>query len=374
MTTKGISHLARPQVLAIHERLDASSALAGRGVVMAFVDSGFFPHADLMRPERRILAYVDATRPDAIADDFLTAHPSAWHGTMTACAAAGNGWLSGGRYRGLAAEAGVVLVKCAGEAGGIRGRHVAHTIRFPLRHPELKVRVLNVSVGVDAGDPAVEDVAVAVRDVVAAGVTVFAAAGNRDGVPPEPPANAAAVITVGGWDDENTLDPGDDARYPSSFGGGKPDLLAPAAWLPAPMLPGTLESREARCLFELLSVLEERQERATFSGRVRSSERERASLAQALAAVAERIGQQKYISTDYQHVEGTSFAAPITASVAAQMLERDPSLTPALVREGLVRTAKPIEGVPKEAQGAGVLQPRAAVQWVEERLAARGEG
>jgi serine protease AprX len=85
--------------------------------------------------------------------------------------------------------------------------------------------------------------------------------------------------------------------------------------------------------------------------------------------VAGRIAHQKYISTDYQHVEGTSFASPITASVAAQMLERDPTLTPALVREGLLATARPIDGIPREAQGAGLVQPRAAVQWVEERLA-----
>jgi serine protease AprX len=340
---------------------------------MAFVDSGFFPHADLMRPVRRVLLYADATRPEPLPDDFLSARPSAWHGTMTACAAAGNGWLSGGRYRGLASEAQVVLIKCADDAGAIRARNVAHAIRFPLRQPQLDVRVLNVSVGVDPDDPDAADAA-AVRDVVAAGVTVFAAAGNRDGVPPEPPADDEAVITVGGWDDENTVDPGDDTRYPSSFGGGKPDLLAPAAWLPAPMLPGTLEAREARCLFELLGILEERQERATFSGRVRSSERERATLAQSLAAVSERIEHQKYISIDYQHVEGTSFAAPIAASVAAQMIERDGSLTPALVREGLLAAARPIAGVAREAQGRGLLAPRAAVRWVEERISgSRGE-
>ena len=66
-------------------------------------------------------------------------------------------------------------------------------------------------------------------------------------------------------------------------------------------------------------------------------------------------------------MQGTSFAAPITASVAAQMLEVDPSLTPALLREGLTATARRIEGVPREVQGAGVLQPLAAVRWAGER-------
>jgi serine protease AprX len=368
--THGISHMPRPQVLSIPERLDARHDLTGRGVVMAFVDAGFFPHPDLMRPEKRIVAYVDAARPDPVADDFLTARPSAWHGTMTACAAAGNGYLSGGRYRGLAGDARVVLIKCADETGTFTGRHVAHAIRFPLRHPELRVRVMNVSVGVSPDDPDADDVLAAVREVTAAGVTVFAAAGNTEGALPEPPASAPESIAVGGWNDGNTRDPSDDQWFPGSYGSGKPDLLAPAIWLPAPMLPGTAEAREAATIFPLIAVLEELIERSEFNRRT-LGERDRRSVDATLSALAARVRHQKFISPDYQHVEGTSFAAPITASVAAQMIERDPTLTPALVREGLMATAKPIDGVPKEAQGAGLLQPLAAVAWVETRLAKR---
>lgn len=370
--TRGIAETPRPQILSIPERLDADLSVTGRGVVMAFVDSGFFPHPDLMRPDKRILAYVDATQPEPVPDDFLTARPSAWHGTMTACAACGNGYLSGGRYRGLASEARVVLVKCLDEAGSLRARHVAHAIRFPLRHPEARVRVLNVSVGIDPDDPEVPDLLAAVREVTHAGVAVFAAAGNREGAPPEPPASFPEAITVGGWDDANTRDPSDDSRFPGNYGGGKPDLLAPAIWLPAPMLPGTLEAREAGATFQVVSVLEELLERAEFAapGRFLSA-RDRASVEAMLAAAGERIRHQKFISPDYQHVEGTSFAAPITASVAAQMLEVDPTLTPALLRLGLTETARPVPGLAAEAQGAGVIQPAAAVRWVRERMAAR---
>jgi serine protease AprX len=305
----------------------------------------------------------------------VTARPSAWHGTMTACAAAGNGYLSGGRYRGLASEAALVLVKCVDGAGVLRARHVAHAIRFPLRHPEAGVRVLNVSVGIDAGDPGIPDLLAAVREVTRAGVTVFAAAGNQEGAPPEPPASAPEAITVGGWDDGNTRDPSDDARFPSNYGGGKPDLLAPAIWLPAPMLPGTLEAREAAATFQLLAVLEEMLERGEVLGDKRGlSGPDRASVEQSVASAAARIAHQRFISPDYQHVQGTSFAAPITASVAAQMLELDPSLTPALIREGLLATARPIEGVPREAQGAGLLQPREAVAWVRDRMAKEAAG
>jgi serine protease AprX len=275
--SQGIRHASRPAVLSIPERLHASGDFAGRGVTMAFVDSGFYPHPDLMRPSRRVVVYADASRDEALHDDFLEARPASWHGTMTACAAAGNGYLSGGRYRGLASEARVVLIKCSDDAGAIHGRHVAHAIRFPLRHPTLGIRVLNVSVGVSAHDPHAADVEAAVAEVVRAGVAVFAAAGNREGARPSPPASAADAITVGGWDDGNTLDPGDDRRFPSSSGRGKPDLLAPAIWLPAPMLPGTFEAREAVLAFQLLALLEEAHEKAQFQPR-RLSDRDRASI------------------------------------------------------------------------------------------------
>ncbi len=135
------------------------------------------------------------------------------------------------------------------------------------------------------------------------------------------------------------------------------------------MLPGTLEAREAGAMFHLVSVLEEGLERAEFATAGRGlGPRDRASLEGTLAAATARIQHQKFISPDYQHVEGTSFAAPITASVAAQMLEVDPRLTPAQLREGLLSTARPIDGIPREVQGAGVLQPAAAVRWARERL------
>ena len=86
-------------------------------------------------------------------------------------------------------------------------------------------------------------------------------------------------------------------------------------------------------------------------------------MATLIEAIGARISRCKYISPDYQHVDGTSFASPIVASVAAQMLEANPALTPDLIREGLTATASPIEGVAREMQGAGVLQPLRAVEW-----------
>lgn len=365
--------MLRPQFLSIPERLEASREFRGRGVVMGFVDVGFYPHPDLMHPRRRIKAYADAARDEPVGSEFFSPQPFGWHGTMTACCAAGNGYVSGGRYRGLASEAEVVLIKAGIDDGRVRGKHVAHAIRLPLRYPQLGIRILNVSLGVFAHDPDREDVEAAVREVVEAGITVFAAAGNVAGQVPSAPGSAAEAITVGGGRIRSVEEEGEHEPWPSSYGSPrpgvhKPDLIAPAIWVPAPILPGTLVAREAIALFQLVTVLEEASVEHGFSEtRQTASPSERESVQGLLRAVAGRIERCKYISQDYQHVDGTSFASPITASVAAQMLEACPRLTPAEIREGLLETAEPMKNVDRAVQGAGVLEPRRAVEWAVRR-------
>src|SRR6185503_7477416 len=83
-----------------------------------------------------------------------------------------------------------------------------------------------------------------VEEAVARGMAVVCAAGNSGSARLVPPASAPGAITVGGYDDGNTLDRGRWRMWHSSYGRGaygvaKPDVLAPSAWLPAPMLPKT---------------------------------------------------------------------------------------------------------------------------------------
>jgi len=372
---------SRPQIPAIAERLDAATDRTGAGVVIGFVDAGFHAHPDLLQPTRRLAAYVDVTQDAPPKEELFVPRPASWHGTMTACMAAGSGWLSGGRYRGLASEAEVVLIKAGDLDGRISGRAVARAIRFPLEHPGLGIRILSVSVGVRPSDPDAVDVERAVAEATAAGIVVFVAAGNDPGSPPRPPASAADAITVGGENDEETRSNDDDQLWGSSWGRlpdgrTKPDLLAPACTLPAPMLPGTLVHREAAPLYQLLDILEEWMAEIEFrEGKAPDPKKPTdASLLELLPIVRQRIEVMKYVSTNYQHVEGTSFAAPIVASVAAQMLEADPALAPDDVRRILLATARPLAGVEAARQGAGVVQPRAAVEAVsgKKRRTTRG--
>ena len=69
----------------------------------------------------------------------------------------------------------------------------------------------------------------------------------------------------------------------------------------------------------------------------------------------------KMVTPHYQHVEGTSFAAPIIASVVACMLEANASLTPDDIRHGLMAAAYKVAGASNERQGAGAVDGGQAV-------------
>ena len=79
------------------------------------------------------------------------------------------------------------------------------------------------------------------------------------------------------------------------------------------------------------------------------------------AAIQEYMNEQKFIHPHYQHVDGTSMAAPIVSGVVAQMLESNSSLTPAQVKEILMTTADPLNDAPAERQGAGAINAGRAV-------------
>jgi serine protease AprX len=354
------------------ERLNADTNYTGKGVTIAFLDSGFYPHADLQEPESRILAYHDLAqeRPSLNPNDKVESWQ--WHGTQTSVAAAGNGWLSDGVYRGLASAALVVLVK-ASQQGRISEENIARGIEWVIENRErYSIRVLNISLGGDQDVSCAESIIhQAAEEAVNLGVVVVAAAGNSgaEGKRSIPPANSPSVITVGGYDDKNDLDPTTIDLYHSNFGPTadgfvKPELIAPAMWVAAPILPGTSLYAKAEALsrlwaapdYELSKLALELADEAGIPQRLL-----RAEAGEIRGFLESVLSEQKIIAAHYQHVDGTSFAAPIVASLVAQMIEANPSLTPTMIKKILISTADRIAHAPVLRQGYGVVDARQAV-------------
>jgi len=355
-------------------RLNADPIKSGKGITIAVIDAGFYPHPDLTKPVNRILAYHDVTMHDSSLNAKRSPESWDWHGTQTCVAAAGNGYLSDGTYRGLASKANVVLVKVS-DRGKITEENIARGLDWVLKNKEkYNIRIASISLGGDNDVSYKENVVDQLaEEAVRFGIVVVVAAGNSgctDRHHTVPPANAPSVITVGGYNDENQLDSQDLHLYCSSFGPTadgliKPEIIAPAMWVAAPILPRTESYKRAKVLSEIAAAPNYKviSMMAKFWNIVGLPESINNADANTIRSTVEAFMQEsKIISTHYQHVDGTSFAAPIVASVVAQMLEANPQLTPLAVKNILIATAERIRNAPALRQGYGRVNALAAVK------------
>lgn len=354
-------------------RVHANPNFTGRRVTVAFLDSGFHPHPDLIRPKNRILCYVDTTgRAPVEKQSFKKPSVTSWHGLMTSAICAGNGFMSNRLYRGLADEAQLVLVKTGNPRGrGIRDRDISRALTWVLNnHERFNIRIVNISLGGDSPTTGkFTELDELVEEAVSRGMVIVVAAGNSGRHVIVPPASAPAAITVGGVEDQNHLDPRYRRMYWSSYGRGingvrKPDIIAPAIWLAAPMLPKTRTHNAALYFWRLPNAGEARLNKLLESNYAETHLSKKTlslPLPEIRIAIQEYMNEQKFIHPHYQHVDGTSMAAPIVSGVVAQMLEANPRLKPAQVKEILMATADPLNDAPAERQGAGAVNAGRAV-------------
>ena len=282
----------------------------GSGVAIAIVDTGIHPHPDFTRPRNRIIAFHDAVagRPDPYDDHG--------HGTHVAGIAAGNGFASSGRYRGIAPDASLVGVKVLDATGtGLTSSILAGLEWCLNQRQRLGLRVVNLSLGAPAQTSWQDDpLALAVGRLWQEGLVVCCAAGNSGPGPATivSPAIHPSVITVGAADDRATPDAADDrvapfsSRGPTADGAAKPELVMPGVDITSAYPPP--RTRWPFC----------------------------------------RPSQ----ADGYQTLSGTSMATPMASGLAALILQREPAATPEAVKARMIAAARSL-GEPPTAQGHG---------------------
>lgn len=296
----------------VHACLDVSAPLigaplawdhgyGGSGVGIAVLDTGL----DLQHPDfaGRVAGTADFTG-EGVTD--LNGH-----GTHVAGIACGDGTSSEGRYRGVAPLAKLYVAKVLDRNGAAYMSDVMAGIDWALKQD---VQVINLSLSGSPPGDGTDALSETCDLVVERGVVVCAAAGNSG---PNtgtigPPGCARKVITVGAsTDDDSVLEAS--SRGPTADGRVKPDVLFPGAVI--------VSSRAADT----------------------------------------SLGTP--FNLWYTEATGTSMATPHSSGAAALLLEAAPGLTPAEVKQAMMRTAVNL-GQEENTQGAGRGDAGAALRAV----------
>lgn len=207
------------------------TGFTGKKITIAVLDTGVYPHQDLIYPTNRIIAWADFINYQKVPYD------DNGHGTHVAGIIAGNGASSFGKYCGMAPEANLAVVKVLDNNGNGSLSAIIEGIDWCIKNKaEYNIKIINLSFGAVAQDSYRTDLLCrATSTAWKNGIIVCAAAGN-DG--PEPgtintPGINPKVITVGNLDHRRTIIFDDDNVHPTSSRGptrdkiNKPDLLAP---------------------------------------------------------------------------------------------------------------------------------------------------
>ena len=176
---------------------------------VAVLDTGIYPHRDF---GQRIIAFRD------FVHNKYKMYDDNSHGTHVAGIIAGDGSASKGRYRGLAPESNLIVVKVLDEQGEGNSECVMDGMQWVIAHrQQYNIRVLNLSFGSMERTRMNEDSELVKRteEVWDSGIVVVGAAGNNG--PRQRsvtvPGISRKIITVGAYDDQEYRDEYGILRY-----------------------------------------------------------------------------------------------------------------------------------------------------------------
>ncbi|MGH9822642.1 MAG: S8 family serine peptidase, partial [Blastocatellia bacterium] len=339
--------------------------LDGSKIGIAILDSGIMTaHQDFadFHGSSRVTAGIDIVssnlllsqfeKQKGIPRPFLTGEADDYgHGSFVAGVAAGRDLPSGGStgFQGIAPSADLIDVRVLDGLGLGQVSDVIAGIDWIIQNHTLhNLKVINLSLAASSVESWVTDpLCRTVRNAEAQGITVVCAAGNygetADGLEQYgsigAPGNDPTVITVGAANTKQTDQRSDDSVTAFSSRGPtrgystdpagvkdydnllKPDLLAPG-------------------------------------NRIVSAE----STNNYLVSTYPQLHESGSPPAAFMQLSGTSVAAPVVSGAVALMLQRNPGLTPPLIKAILQYTAQQVPGANIVQQGAGLLNIEGATR------------
>jgi subtilisin family serine protease len=266
----------------------------GAGVAVAVLDTGIdAEHPDLADA---VLEARDFTESPSGTDDRYG------HGTHVASTITGSGAASGGRYAGVAPDAGLVIGKVLGDTGEGTETMVVAGMEWAAR----RARVVNMSLGSPWPSDGTDSMSQAVDRLTAETGALFVVAAGNSGPHEETigsPAAADSALTVGAVDKQDALAEFSSRGPRAANGAIKPDITAPGVDI--------------------------------------------------VAAKARNGSMGDPVGDWYTTASGTSMAAPHVAGAAAILAAQRPNWRATQLKAALMGSATPADGPTVYGQGAG---------------------
>ncbi|MGV9327130.1 S8 family serine peptidase [Streptosporangium sandarakinum] len=274
----------------------------GTGVKVAVLDTGVDPgHPDLAGKIAESRSFVPG---EEVKDDH-------GHGTHVASTIAGSGAASGGRYKGVAPGATLLVGKVLTGDGGMESwilegmTWAAHS----------GAKVVSMSLGGQEGADGTDPLAMAVNQLTAETGALFTIAAGNSGPKATTvgsPGVADAALTVGAVDSADEVTSFSSRGPRGGDGALKPEITAPGFQIVAARATGTTMGTP--------------------------------------------------VSESYTAASGTSMATPHVAGAAALLAQAHPDWTAPRLKSQLISTAKTTAGTPVHSQGAGRVDVDRAVR------------
>lgn len=256
----------------------------GRGITVAVLDTGISPMADFTRPNNRIIVFRDFVNRDMLAYD------DNGHGSHVAGIACGNGWLSGGKYCGVAPLSNIAAIKILDKNGQGSSANALAALQWIIdNRKKYNIRIINLSIGTNerkANVPLVR----AINAAWDSGITVVAAAGNHGTRNSSISIGTIGekIITVGSYDPED----------PCIFKDA--DIIS----------PGT----------DIISCLS-----PDYAFNIRN------------------IDENSIVDKGYIKMSGTSMSTPMVSGAIALLLQKEPNLSPNQIKEKLLKSCSQLK-------------------------------
>lgn len=274
---------------------------SGKGITIAYIDTGIFSHLDFVLGKNRILKFVD------LIEEKTLPYDDNGHGTFVSGVGSGSGAMGGYKYKGFAPNSNIVSIKALNKKGEASASKILEAMQWVYsNHQTYNIKVVCMSFGSEPlgyNDPIMQGAEMLWKS----GILVVAAAGNSgpDYETIKSPGISSKIITVGGLNDNRTE---------------KDDI--------------------SENMFDI----------ASFSSRGPALKRYKPDLVAPSVDIMSCSRDEKF----YTKLSGTSVSTPMIAGICACALEKNPNLKPEQIKKRLLWACKPIT-FNKNFEGSGLL-------------------